>query len=212
MWVWIVIWSAILNAIICTEVDAYALEICLNGRRGPELWPIVFEYDDPGSFKSGNLSYLSSMRLYVNLLLTPYGSLMTPYGNLTGFDEHGNWGVSPTDTAASTGYSIENLSLKYNGTTNWRACPLQRQGNTIFTIQWNSNCTGGFDTNITVVDTVSVSISAVGQFTSNATPTTSLSENSFNSLNYSTTTDSSAHTSLYFSFLTTALVLMFYWI
>lgn len=208
--VWLLFYTLVAST---TDINAYSLEIYLQyGTKEPELWPIVIEDPDPGAFKAGSLSHMSTIRQYARLLLTPYGQVKTPNGNSTGFDKSGNWGIEPSHQKSTIGYAIIDSKLSYNGSINWTACPLKRDDATVYTIRWKSTCKNGFNTTISVVDCRPIEVTnSISDLTRcGSQPTTTLNENSFKSSLESQTADSSSSTCLLFSLLLALLLGLFY--
>lgn len=190
----------LLPILLAQELIQYSVEINLHDSSDDtfDLWPIVFEYRDKGAFKAGNLSVIDSVRDYVSLVLTPYGQLKNSRGNLTGFSENGTLGLLPSDAQASSGFSIIDEALYYQGHQNWTVCPFHRGGLMLYTIGYNSNCTGGYNTTIQVVGTDSVTtVTQISSWTHmDSEPSTTLEDNSFESFTEDTASMSSfAYTS-----------------
>lgn len=181
-------WLGVVTTVYGQGIYVYSVEVELQIHGKVDNWPIVLEYDDPGVFKAGDLSLLSNLRSYITPVLTPHGQLRLKDGNITGFNKEGFLGVTPTDEGF--GFSIAYGELFYNDTNFWTACPIERDGRTIYGIQHDSNCTDGFPTNLVVIseDFISTSFEprALQTIIPEAPDSTSLSENSFKSYEYST--------------------------
>lgn len=194
MWIW-GMWA--MAPVAGSSIITYSIEVTLKDSDGYDLWPIICEYDDPHAFKAGNLSRISNTRTYVNFILTQYGELKTSGGNSTGFNKRGDFGINSANSSDIVGFKIVDDALYFKDAQNWTACPFERNDKLLYTIQYNSNCTGGYRTNLTVVGQDSLTtLSHISSLTHvDFDPTTTLSDNSFQSFTDDDSSSSFAYTS-----------------
>lgn len=172
--------------VISENIITYNIEVNLKDDQGEyDSWPIILEYDDPKSFKAGNSSGIGKVNCYVQVILSPGGKLETDKNNAVGFNEDGQLGLRPASSSKSSGFSIVDDQLYYEEGNNWTVCPKLEKVTTIYNIEYNSNCTRGYNTTLKIVGTDKVSDDA-GNFKSlttilSAEPTTTLQNNSFQS-------------------------------
>lgn len=180
----------------------YTFEVDFNQDGTDSLWPIINEYEDISEFKVGNLSSFYRSREYFRFVLTPGGQLMNSTGCLTGFTGNGSLGLYPQESE-SFGFSIIDDQLAYNERTNWTLCPMIRNDLTMYTIKYSSSCSGGLPTQLHLInEDVLSSVDNIQTLTHvDSEPTTTLRENSFQSLTLSHTASSFAYT-LNWSFFT----------
>ncbi|CAH6718601.1 hypothetical protein CLIB1444_01S10374 [[Candida] jaroonii] len=200
--IFLIIWLGFIKSTFGQGIFAYSIEVALDIDGKLDNWPIVLEYDDPGTFKAGDLTSLSNIRSYITPVLTPYGQLRLKSGNVTGFNSEGFLGLKPVDEGF--GFSLDDDELLYNDSSLWVACPIERNGKTIYGIKFDSNCTDGFPTNLTVISEEYISTEFNPKSLQTMIPespaSTSLSENSFKSYDYSTFDSSASPKLSWFTF------------
>lgn len=168
------------------NIITYNIEVSLKDDKGKyDSWPIIVEYNDPKSFKAGNSSGIERFNCYVQVVLSPGGKLETNKNNAVGFNENGKLGLRPASSSKSSGFSIVGDQLYYEEGNDWTVCPEGEKSTTIYNIEYNSNCTQGYNTTLKIVGTDDVSDDD-GSFKSLTTvlaaeQTTTLQNNSFQS-------------------------------